>query len=67
MCGNEAREGPGLPLSNVIALQLEDNSRITVRPSGTEPKIKYYFNLNGKDHEMLSKQLTSIKSDFIKE
>jgi phosphomannomutase len=33
----------GLPPSNVIGLYLEDGSRILVRPSGTEPKIKLYF------------------------
>ncbi|MBX5481349.1 MAG: phospho-sugar mutase [Myxococcaceae bacterium] len=40
------REGArGLPSSNVIAYELEGGSRITLRPSGTEPKIKYYFDL----------------------
>jgi len=34
-----------LPPSNVVAYELEGGSRITVRPSGTEPKIKYYFEL----------------------
>jgi phosphomannomutase len=34
-----------LPSSNVIAYQLEGGSRITLRPSGTEPKIKYYFDV----------------------
>jgi phosphomannomutase len=33
----------GLPPSNVIAYALADGSRVTLRPSGTEPKIKYYF------------------------
>ncbi len=32
-----------LPKSNVLQFSLEDGSMITVRPSGTEPKIKYYF------------------------
>ncbi|MFC2111148.1 phospho-sugar mutase, partial [Bacteroidota bacterium] len=32
-----------LPKSNVLQFFLEDASKITVRPSGTEPKIKYYF------------------------
>jgi phosphoglucomutase len=67
ICGNETRQGPGLPPSNVIALELADNSRITARPSGTEPKIKYYFNLQGKDAEMLNERLASIKKDFMKE
>ncbi|WP_163865320.1 phospho-sugar mutase [Myxococcus eversor] len=33
----------GLPPSNVLALELEGGGRVTLRPSGTEPKIKYYF------------------------
>lgn len=33
----------GLPLSNVLQFELEDGSRISARPSGTEPKIKFYF------------------------
>ncbi len=32
-----------LPKSNVLQFYLEDGSKISVRPSGTEPKIKYYF------------------------
>ena len=34
------------PKSNVIQLFLEDGSKITARPSGTEPKIKFYFSVN---------------------
>ena len=34
-----------LPKTNLIIYYLEDNSRISVRPSGTEPKIKFYVNL----------------------
>ncbi|MDC0709711.1 phospho-sugar mutase [Stigmatella sp. ncwal1] len=34
-----------LPPSNVIAFELEGGGRVTLRPSGTEPKIKYYFEL----------------------
>ena len=37
-----------LPKSNVIIYKLEDNSRIAIRPSGTEPKIKFYFSVNSK-------------------
>jgi len=36
---------PGFPPSNVIAYELDGGSRVTLRPSGTEPKIKYYFEL----------------------
>ncbi|QAT87436.1 putative phosphoglucomutase/phosphomannomutase [Corallococcus coralloides] len=38
----EKGEG-GLPPSNVVAFALEGGGRVTLRPSGTEPKIKYYF------------------------
>ena len=34
-----------LPRSNVLAYELAGGSRVTVRPSGTEPKIKFYFEL----------------------
>lgn len=36
-----------LPTSNVLQFFLEDGSKITVRPSGTEPKIKFYFGIRG--------------------
>ena len=45
-CGGEVRR-LSLPLANVIAYRLAGGSRITLRPSGTEPKIKYYFELRG--------------------
>ncbi len=35
-----------LPKSNVIQFYLEDGSKISVRPSGTEPKIKYYMSVH---------------------
>ncbi len=35
----------GLPPSNVLAFDLSEGGRILVRPSGTEPKIKFYFEL----------------------
>ncbi len=38
-----------LPASNVIYLELEDGNNFIVRPSGTEPKIKLYCLLRGKD------------------
>jgi len=38
----------GLPRSDVMQFQSEDGSRLTVRPSGTEPKIKFYLELAGR-------------------
>ncbi|SDH65646.1 phospho-sugar mutase [Chitinophaga filiformis] len=37
-----------LPRSNVLQFVLEDGSKISARPSGTEPKIKFYFSVNQK-------------------
>src|SRR5450432_162811 len=37
-----------LPKSNVLQFILEDGSKISARPSGTEPKIKFYFSMNTK-------------------
>lgn len=36
-----------LPKSDVLQFFLDDGSRITIRPSGTEPKIKFYFGVKG--------------------
>jgi phosphoglucomutase len=35
-----------MPKSNVLIYYLEDGSKICARPSGTEPKIKFYFSVN---------------------
>lgn len=37
-----------LPKSDVLQFFLEDGSKISIRPSGTEPKIKFYFGVKGK-------------------
>jgi phosphoglucomutase len=37
-----------LPKSNVLQFILEDGGKISARPSGTEPKIKFYFSVNTK-------------------
>ncbi|MDD3630964.1 MAG: phospho-sugar mutase, partial [Bacteroidales bacterium] len=53
-----------LPKSNVLQFILEDNTKITIRPSGTEPKIKYYFaivkkNTNNESFEQMWAKLLS--------
>ncbi|MFO8129680.1 MAG: phospho-sugar mutase [Bacteroidales bacterium] len=62
-----------LPASNVLQFFLEDGSKISVRPSGTEPKIKYYFSVNaelkdkkdaGKVKNALSDRIASIIRDL---
>lgn len=41
-----ATENIGLPKSNVLQFITDDGSKISARPSGTEPKIKFYFSVN---------------------
>lgn len=41
----------GLPESNVLKFILDNGSWFVLRPSGTEPKIKIYFSVVGKDHD----------------
>ena len=40
-----------LPKSNVLKYYLEDGSWIAARPSGTEPKCKFYFSIKGNDQK----------------
>lgn len=54
-----------LPTSNVLYYQLENNSWCCVRPSGTEPKIKFYFGVKGNSLEDASSRL-DILSDEMK-
>ncbi|MDB2009060.1 phospho-sugar mutase [[Clostridium] symbiosum] len=46
-----AVEPTGLPSSNVLYYALEDNAWLCVRPSGTEPKIKFYLGVKGSSLE----------------
>lgn len=49
-----------LPKSDVLKFVLEDNSWIAVRPSGTEPKIKFYFGVNSDSLKNANKKLCDI-------
>ncbi|MBF0351690.1 MAG: phospho-sugar mutase [SAR324 cluster bacterium] len=64
MAETQIQNGPGLPKSNVLVFELEDQTRVIVRPSGTEPKIKFYFNLKGTDRQALETHLTAIKTEL---
>lgn len=55
-----------LPKSNVIYLELEDGNNFIVRPSGTEPKIKLYCLLRGKDSAAAEGLLAKVKDDIKK-
>lgn len=52
-----------LPSSNVIQYFLEDGSKITMRPSGTEPKIKFYFSVKGQLESHIDFTMKSAELD----
>lgn len=54
-------ESTGLPASNVLYYELEDNAWCCVRPSGTEPKIKFYFGVKGTSLEDASEKLEGLR------
>jgi len=63
-----------LPKSNVIIFRLIDSSMIAIRPSGTEPKIKFYISVNNKfnsneswsnQKNILEEKIKLIKNEFI--
>lgn len=62
----EGTEQLSLPQSNVTKIYLEDDSWFCVRPSGTEPKIKFYFSIRGESLEDASNKLETIKGEVMK-
>ncbi len=55
----------GLPKSNVLYYELEDNNWCCIRPSGTEPKIKLYMGVKGKTDEEARKKLEDLKQAML--
>ena len=55
-----------LPKSNVLYYELEEDSWCCVRPSGTEPKIKFYIGVKGNDFEDANRKLEIMKEDILK-
>lgn len=62
-----------LPRSNVLQFLMVDGSKVSARPSGTEPKIKFYFSVNqplsdaqafASTWEALGKRIEQIKQDL---
>lgn len=51
----------GLPVSDVLYYELENDAWFCVRPSGTEPKIKFYCGVKGENMETASLQLEALK------
>ena len=62
-----------IPKSNVLIYYLEDGSKVAARPSGTEPKIKFYMSVNeplssveqyDSISAILDERILGIKSDL---
>ncbi|HBC03575.1 MAG TPA: phosphoglucomutase, partial [Aequorivita sp.] len=57
-----------LPKSNVLIYYTEDGSKIAARPSGTEPKIKFYISVNTSEknnfEEILQKKIDAIAAQL---
>ena len=54
----------GLPSSNVLRMTLSDGAWITVRPSGTEPKLKLYIGAHAETDEAVEAKLTALMDDM---
>ncbi len=58
----------GLPASNVLYYDMTDNAWLCVRPSGTEPKIKFYFGIVGtslEDADAKAKEMTKAVNELV--
>ena len=55
----------GLPKADVIQMVLEDETYLTVRPSGTEPKIKFYISVVDSDRKVAEDKLTKMEKEFV--
>lgn len=55
----------GLPKSNVLYYELENDNWCCVRPSGTEPKIKFYMGVKGTSNEDADSKLEALKNAML--
>jgi phosphoglucomutase len=54
-----------LPRSNVIRYSFAEGGFVMARPSGTEPKIKFYFNIKCTNSDTLVQLVNRIKKEFL--
>jgi phosphoglucomutase len=60
-----AEEKIDLPKSNVLKYTFTDGSWVCLRPSGTEPKVKFYFGVNSKTLEESKQKLQELEKNFM--
>ena len=61
---SEAMQKAGFPKSNVLRFIMDDGSWVAVRPSGTEPKCKFYFSIVAKNKKLAEEKLAEMKKVF---
>ncbi|WP_057914779.1 phospho-sugar mutase [Peribacillus muralis] len=64
---SNAEELIELPKSNVLKYFLEDGTWVCLRPSGTEPKIKFYFGVQGKSMSEAESKLSAVMTNFMEQ
>jgi len=57
----------GLPKSNVIYYELEDDAWCCIRPSGTEPKVKFYMGVKAKSEKEAEEQLKNLEKSILEQ
>ena len=55
----------GLPKSNVLYYDLSDDAWLCVRPSGTEPKVKFYYGVKGTSLEDAAKKSEALGAEVL--
>lgn len=60
----DAMQQKGFPPSNMLRFVMEDGSFVAVRPSGTEPKCKYYYCVYGPSREQAAEKLCVMRETF---
>nr|WP_156151379.1 phospho-sugar mutase [Domibacillus indicus] len=60
-----AKEVIELPSSNVLKYFLEDGTWVCARPSGTEPKVKFYFGVKADSLKEATEKLAYVQEDFM--
>ena len=55
----------GLPSSNVLYYDLPDNAWVCVRPSGTEPKVKFYYGVKGSSLEDATQKSAKVGKEIL--
>jgi phosphomannomutase len=65
IAGENVRSARDVPEGDVLLYDLEDGGRVAVRPSGTEPKIKFYLEVVDSSAERASRRLEALERELL--